>query len=383
MIRLASPDIDEDDIAAVSAVLRSGNLVQGEQVRRFEERVARFVGTEHAVAVSSCTAALHLSLTALGVGPGDSVAVPTYSWPATANAIALCGARPVFVDIEPTTFNLDPARLEVIAGETPQLRVLLPVHAFGCMADVRTVTKVADRLGAVVLEDAACALGARLDGQSAGAWGTAGCFSFHPRKSVTTGEGGVVTTNDASLARTLRALRNHGIQPGSQPPEFGMPGFNLRLTEFQAALGSSQLTKLPRLLDRRRAIAARYAELLEPLEVSPPFAATPEAHVYQSYVVLLPEKIAATRGRLIEGMRARGVEVTIGTHHMPLTAYWRATSGFRLGDFPATDSVSARALSLPIHTRLQDRDLETVVEALSAELNLASLAGQSESTRGD
>ncbi len=254
MIRLTIPSIEEDDLQAVCEVLRSGYLVQGEKVKGFEETVAGFVGTKYAVAVSSGTAALHLALMALLTRPKDLVVVTAYSFVATANVIELCGAQPVFVDTQPDTFNMDPNCLEKTLNrlmantETAQrVKAILPVHSFGQMADMPAILDVARRYGLPVIEDAACALGAKLYGREAGTWGVMGCFSFHPRKAITTGEGGIITTNDETLARSLRALRNHGQDPDAKAPDFTFFGFNYRMTEFQAALGISQMGKVDRM----------------------------------------------------------------------------------------------------------------------------------------
>ncbi len=364
MIRLASPSLDDRDIAEVTKVLRSGFLIQGEHVAAFESAVAARVGTAHAVAVSSGTAALHLALLALDIGSGDEVAVPCYSWPATANVVVRVGASPVFIDIDPVTQNLDVTSLARVAGEHPRLKAVLPVHAFGAMADMLAITRFAKEQGLEVVEDAACALGAMLCGRSAGAWGRLGCFSFHPRKVVTTGEGGMVTTDDAALNARLRELRNHGISPGTTPAEFIDAGLNYRLTDFQGALGQSQVTRLDGFLERRRHIARRYAVLLRELGLQLPAPAEEHATTFQSYVVLLPSALAAVRTTLIVRLRMMGVEAAIGTHHIPLTDYFRRRDGYRPGDFPVTDDVAARALALPIHHALTEEDQRAVVEAL-------------------
>jgi perosamine synthetase len=369
VIRLAKPDIDEDDVAAVAEVLRSGWLVQGDRVRQLEAGIGAVVGVQHAVAVSNCTAALQLGLLALGIGHGDRVAVPTYSWPATANVVALCGADPVFIDIEPGSFNMDPRRLEEALRTWPDVKAIVPVHAFGAMADLPRILEIGERYGIPVLEDAACAIGATLHGRAAGAWGRAGCFSFHPRKSITTGEGGIVTTSDAELAARARSLRNHGIAPVAGPPDFVVPGFNYRLTELQGALGCTQLLKLPRLLARRREIATEYDRLLAGTGLQVHSTIEPASHVYQSYVVLLPPGRGAERQRVLSELHGRGIEAAIGTHHIPLTSYFRKRFGYAPGHFPVTDDVAARAVSLPLHTQLSAEQQELVVAALLAELN--------------
>ncbi|HEX9950792.1 MAG TPA: aminotransferase class I/II-fold pyridoxal phosphate-dependent enzyme, partial [Rubricoccaceae bacterium] len=243
-IRLTVPSLDEADFAAVRAVLESGFLVQGAQVEAFEAAVAEAAGTAHAVAVTNCTAALQMALMALGIRPGDTVVVPAYSWLSTANVAELCGARAVFVDIEPDTFCLDPdaldatlARLFATRESGRRVRAIVPVHAFGQMADMARIGAAAAHYGVPVVEDAACALGATRDGRRAGSVGALGCFSFHPRKAVTSGEGGAITTDDAATADFLRALRNHGQQrDAAGQARFVLAGFNTRMTEMQGAL---------------------------------------------------------------------------------------------------------------------------------------------------
>lgn len=361
MIRLSVPDIADGDIAAVEAVLRSGWLVQGKTVVEFERRVADRAGTEHAVAVSSGTAALHLALMVTGARAGTSVVVSAFSWPATANAAVLCGAEPVFVDIEPDTMCMSPAALEAVLQSHDNVAAVLPVHAFGAGADIDAITRIAGTFGVPVVEDAACALGTSCAGRPAGSWGLAAAFSFHPRKIVTTGEGGVVTTDDAELARRVRVLRNHGLDPASGTAEFQAAGFNYRMSEIHAALGLGQLERLDASLARRRALAARYGELFHGTAITTPAG---PGHVYQAYVVQLPAAAAAARASIIASLRGRGIEAAIGTHHIPLTHYYRERFGFKSGDFRITDEVAARALALPLHGALSDADLAMVAEAL-------------------
>jgi len=368
LIRLAEPDIDDADLGAVAEVLRSGWLVQGPKVAAFEGALALRTGCRHAVAVANGTAALHLSLLALDIGPGDLVAVATYSWPATANVIALVGAIPVFVDIDPKLWAMDPAALELAFQAHPKIKAVMPVHAFGAMAPMAALREVTDRHKVPIIEDAACAIGAVLDGRGAGSWGRLGCFSFHPRKTVTTGEGGMVTTDDAALARRLRVLRNHGQDPESATPEFVAPGFNLRLTEFQGALGATQVAKLDRLLARRRAVAAIYDKEVPALGLTPQGTLSAEAHSRQAYVALLPTRIAPKRAAIIARLREEGVEAQIGTNHQPLTKWFREQGHHVAGEFPVTDDVAARALALPMHAGLSDDDVAFVVDRVKAVL---------------
>jgi perosamine synthetase len=363
MIRLTVPSIDETDLEAVSEVLRSGFLVQGAKVREFEAQVAELIGVQYAVAVTNCTAALQLALLALDIGPGDKVAVTTYSWLSTANVIALCGAEPVFIDIDAETLNMNANALEA-SFEQHEFKAVLPVHTFGGMADMTRILEIAHRHGIPVIEDAACALGATLHGRAAGTWGVMGCFSFHPRKAITTGEGGIITTNDARIARTLRTLRNHGQDPDATTADFVTPGFNVRLTEFQAALGLTQLQKLERIIQARRAAAARYDALFATSPLRAPRKLEGALHVYQSYVLTLPEALASERTRIIANLKARGIEATIGTYHMPMTTYFRLRGGFKPGDFPVTDQVAACALSLPLFETITEHEQRTVAETL-------------------
>lgn len=371
MIRLTIPSIDEDDLQAVREALSSGFLIQGKQVAKFEQLVAEYLGTTHAIAVSNCTAALHLSLLALNIKPGDLVIVTSYSWIATANVIELCGAQPIFVDIQPDTFNINPERLGETLDRTmknsatqERVKAILPVHTFGQMADMTAITELAHHYDIPIIEDAACALGAKWREQQAGTWGMMGCFSFHPRKAITTGEGGIITTNDDDLAHRLRALRNHGQDPRASSPDFVLPGFNYRMTEFQAALGQTQLKKLDQVIAKRRERASYYDDLLKDSEICPPIVQPENWAVFQSYIVLLPDSSADYRKEIIAKLKNKGVEITIGTIHMPMASYFRKTYSHNWGDFPVTDIISKRSLSLPLYDTISKSAQEAVVTNL-------------------
>ena len=369
MIRLARPDIDADDLAAVARTLETGYLVQGQAVAQFEDAVATRAGTAHAVAVSSGTSALFLALRALGAGSGDEVIVPAYSWPATANVVTLCGATPVFADIDPLDWNVDPQRVHDLLRHNRRIKAIMPVHAFGGMADMPAIAAAVSGREVFILEDAACALGARLGDRCAGSWGAASGFSFHPRKIITTGEGGMITTNDGALATTLRTLRNHGLDPTAPTPTFVAAGFNLRLTEFQGALGVTQLAKLDRLLARHREVADWYADLLPGDILTLPTDRGAGSHVFQSYVVLVPEELADERDAIITALGSRGIEATIGTYHIPLTTFAASQGRHQAGDFPVTDSVASRAIALPMHSALTADESARVAESLTAVLH--------------
>jgi perosamine synthetase len=366
VIPLARPDLGPTELSAVTEVLSSGSLVQGPVVARFESVVADYLGVAQAVAVTNCTAALHLSLLSVGIGPGDVVVVPTYSWLSTANVVELVGATPRFVDIDPTSMNLSAAALADALGNGPPPAAVVFVHTFGNTAGVGEVLRIVRAAGVPLLEDAACAYGALTPAGPAGTLGFAGCFSFHPRKALTTGEGGMVVTGDADLARQVRILRNHGLDPDAPAPDFVAAGFNCRMTEFQAALGLVQHERLGELLAQRRRVAAVYDGLLKDTDVQTPVETGPDSHVYQSYVVQLPARCGGRVAEVVAGLRSRGIETTIGTWHMPLTRHFRQRYGFTRGDFPATDEVFDRALSLPMPPDLSTSDQERVVAELLA-----------------
>jgi dTDP-4-amino-4,6-dideoxygalactose transaminase len=371
MIRLTVPSIDDAEIAAAAAVLESGFLVQGPRVADLETQVASRVGTRHAIAVSSGTAALHVALNALDTQPGQIVLTSAYSWPATANVIELCAATPGFIDLDEATANLCPTRLAErlhdidLKGEIATVAAILPVHLFGHLADMPAILEVAARYDLPVIEDAACALGSQFQGRSAGSWGQLGCFSFHPRKAITTGEGGMVTTDDDRLADSIRSLRNHGLDPTADSPQFIRPGFNYRLTDLQAAIGLAQFSKLDRIVAARQAAAVRYDRLLEDSPIATPTPADGDQPNWQSYVVRLPAEVAGDRSNLIARLGQAGIETTIGTWHIPRTRWYSNRYGFGRGDFPVADRLFETHLTLPLYEGLEETDQRTVVDRLN------------------
>lgn len=359
MIRLAVPEIEEEDIEAVARVLRSGFLVQGPYVAEFEQTVADYVGVRHAIAVSSGTAALHLALLALGIGPGDEVLVPDFTYPATAHVVELVGAAPVLVDIDLRTFNVDVECLE--AALAPSVRAIMPVHLFGRPADMDAILSLAQRHAVHVIEDAACALGAEYRGRKCGTLSDIACFSFHARKVITTGEGGMVATDDDEIAERVRMLRNHGLAPTGG--HFQLAGLNYRMTDFQGALGTVQMRRLERLIERRADLAALYGTMLREVDGVICPEVTPEGRsIWQSYVVLLPE--GADRDAVRNRLRGRGIETTLGTYAISAQPRRRAAP------FPLRRSRCAfeRSLSLPLHVRLSPDDVGRVVDELARAL---------------
>jgi perosamine synthetase len=344
-VRLARPDVGAEEAAAVAAVLESGQLTMGPKVAEFEAGLARACETDDAVAVSSGTAALHLAVLAMGIGPGDEVLVPAYTFPATANVVALAGGTPVLVDVDPLTMNIDPELAH--AAVTPRTKAIIPVHLFGRPARLEELPELP------LLEDAAGALGARRRGRACGGLGVAGCLSFHPRKIVTTGEGGAVTTNDPQIAASVRQLRHHGWASADDMP---IPGLNYRIADVLCAIGIPQVEKLEQLLAARERVAAAYAERLRDLPVVLPAADEGDRHGLQAYVIQVEN-----RDRVKEQLLAQGIEVQIGTYSLPLL---RAYAG--QGEFPGARHAFERALALPFHSQLTEAELDRVAEALTA-----------------
>jgi perosamine synthetase len=342
-IRLGWPDTGERELAEVAGVLESGMLTMGPKVAEFEAEIARICEVSHVVSCSSGTAALHLAVLAFGLEPGDEVVVPAYTFPATANVVALAGLKPVLVDVDPETMNIDPAKIDV----GPRTRAILGVHLFGRPLPLHELPDVS------LLEDAAGALGARYRGRACGGLGVAGCLSFHPRKIVTTGEGGAVTTSDDSFADAVRQMRNHGWR-SLVPPDMPVPGLNYRLSDILCAVGIPQARRIDELLAERTRVADGYAERLRDLPVLLPRADDGDVHGWQAYVVQVDD-----RDRILGELRAQGIEAQIGTYSLPLLGAYRDQ-----GEFPGARRVFERALALPFHTRLTDSDLDRVAEAL-------------------
>jgi perosamine synthetase len=346
VVRLAWPDVGEEELAEIREVLESGQLTMGVKVAELEALLAAAAGTEHAVAVSSGTAALHVAVLSLGIGPGDEVLVPAYTFPATANVVALAGAKPVLVDVDPVTMNLDPA--DAARRVTGRTKAILAVDLFGRPARMEELPEL------TVLEDAAGALGAMHRGRPCGSLGKLACFSFHPRKIVTTGEGGAVTTDDGELAERARSLRHHGWSPSASYDDMPHPGLNYRLSDVLCALGIPQLRRLEELLAAHERVAAGYGERLSGLDVVLPEADAGDRHGRQAYVIQLDR-----RDEVMAGLRAQGIQCQIGTYALHRLGAYRDQ-----GPFPGADAAYERALALPFHTRLTEAELDRVARAL-------------------
>jgi dTDP-4-amino-4,6-dideoxygalactose transaminase len=381
-IPITRPSFGPSEFEAVKATLDSGWVLQGPRVAEFETRFAAMVGSEHAVAMSSCTTALHASVVALGAGPGDEVVVPAFTWVATANVVEQTGAKPVFADIDLDTFNLDERGVPNLI--TDRTVGIVPVHLFGLSADLESVSDALTGRALWMLEDAACGLGAERRGEHVGTTGQIGCFSFHPRKSITTGEGGMAVTDDARLAGILRSLRDHGSEPlaiADEPASAAMPcfprlGFNYRMTDIQGAIGVAQLERANAFIEARQRIAARYDQGLGDLDwLRIPRVPDGHTHAYQSYVLLvtldtptdLPsERAAQARDGLMRTLERAGIGCRPGTHAPPLTDFYRERYGYRPEDFPAAAIAERLSVALPIFPGLHDDEIDYVIDSIRA-----------------
>jgi len=376
-------DIDADDIAAVVEALGADYLTTGPRVEAFEQAFAATVGASFAIACSNGTAALHLSMLALGIGPGDRVAVPSVTFLATANCARFVGAEVLFTDVDPDTGLMTPGTLAAALEREPgPLRAVLPVHLRGDVADLRGIAGIAGEAGAVLVEDAPHALGSEADFGSgaeavgSGRWSSAATFSFHPVKTIATGEGGMVTTPDGDVAARLRRLRSHGMErlPGADPWLYEMrePGFNYRLPDILCALGQSQLRRLPDFAARRRALAEGYAAALAPLASHVRLAASPawSRPVLHLLTALIDfEGLGRTRRQVVEALAAEGIGTQV--HYIPVHAQPYYVGRYGPLDLPGAAAWYRRCLSLPLFPAMADGDVDRVADALTRALGLA------------
>jgi len=360
-ISMSAPDIDETDVEAVAEVLRSGRLALGPRAEEFEKRIAEYVGVAHAIAVSSGTAALHLILRGLGIGPGDEVLVPSFTFAASVNAILYVGASPVFAEIEPEQYTLDPE--DTARRVTGRTRAIMAVDVFGHPVEWDALSASAERHGLALIDDSCEALGAEYRGRRIGGFGAAAAFAFYPNKQMTTGEGGVIVTRDGRLAGLVKSLRNQGRAEGSAWLEHLLLGYNYRMDELSAALGISQLKRMEAFLMRRERVAARYSALLRGFD----WLDTPvvRPHVRMSwfvYVVRLAEGV--DRDRVVLAMEAQGVPARAYFPPVHLQPYVRERLGTGPGMLPVTEALARRTLALPFHNHLSEAEIERVVECL-------------------
>jgi dTDP-4-amino-4,6-dideoxygalactose transaminase len=390
-IPITKPFFGDEERKAILEPLESGWIVQGPKVAEFERLFGEFTGAKYAIATTSCTTALHLSLIAMGIGSGDQVILPSFTFVATANAIEYTGATPVFCDINLNTFNIDANQIQ--KKITQKTKAIIPVHLFGLSADMKPIIEIAEQHRLRVIEDAACGLGSYYDGRHVGTFGNAGCFSFHPRKAITTGEGGMITAEDRDLMVAFRSLRDHGASKsdldrhidlgGSLLPEFNQLGYNYRLTDLQAALGVVQMRRAAEIIAARIARAERYNQILKKEE----WFKTPETpggyiHSYQSYVGLLQPRNDAwktreinshqvlrlneKRNQIMEQLGVKGIAVRQGTHAVHMLGYYQKKYRLKPEDYINSFIAERLSITLPLYVQMTDEEQDYVIQELKA-----------------
>ncbi|MDP9200816.1 MAG: DegT/DnrJ/EryC1/StrS family aminotransferase [Gemmatimonadota bacterium] len=385
MIPITKAVFDESDLEIIQEPLKSGWVVQGKFVKEFEDRFAAMAKSRHAIATSSCTTALHIAAAALGIKPGDEVLVPAFTWIATPNCVEYMGARPVFVDVDLRTFNIDVDQIERYI--TPRTRAIIPVHLFGLSADMAPIMELARRHDLRVIEDAACSFDSWYRGQHTGTFGDIGAFSFHPRKAITTGEGGMITTQRDELASLSRTLRDHGASRSDLErhdqkysfllAEYHNLGYNFRMTDIQGALGVSQMRKSAQIMASRRAGAARYDELLREFDwLGLPYRHQDYVHGYQSYVCLFRpeepdlaecERLFDCRNAIMASLETKGIITRQGTHAPPHLHYYAEKYGITPPDYPNAYMAERLSLTLPLFAGMTEGESEQVVSGLANE----------------
>ena len=370
-VYISRPTVGEEEWEASKEVFTSGWVTQGPKVAEFEKAFARAHNCEFAVATTSCTTGLHLSLVALGVGPGDEVIVPSFTWVSTANVVVHCGAKPVFADIDPKTFNISLETMKNLVNKNT--KAVIPVHLFGLCADVVAIREAFPELA--IVEDAACAVGSKIGSNFAGAMGHAGVFSLHPRKLITTGEGGMITTNRSDVYDKLVELRNHGAsiseedrhksQSGFLLPRFKSVGFNYRMTDIQGVVGLVQMKKLDELIEQRQQFADIYKKELSDVDwLNLPEVPDDSVMNWQSYVTLMdPDKSPGDRDQMLKHLFDNQIHCRPGTHAAHLLECYESYAGL---DLPGTQWANSWSLSLPIHNKLTNDDILYVCEKIKS-----------------
>jgi dTDP-4-amino-4,6-dideoxygalactose transaminase len=354
MIPIAKPLIGEEEKTAVMKVLDSGMLAGGPRTEEFEKKFAEYVGTKYAIATTSGTTALHLGLLALGINKGDEVIIPSFSFIASVNSILFCNAIPKFCDVDEKTFNIDVNKIEKII--TSKTKAIMPVHLYGMSADMKLIQEIADKNDLMVIGDAAQAHGASLNGKMVGSFGDLECFSFYPTKNMTTGEGGMITTNDFELFEKADSIRNHGREKTKWGYEHGHIGYNYRMTDIASAIGLVQLKKLPVFLKKRRANAKFYNEHLKSVEI--PYVIKGAEHAYHQYTVK-----SKNRESLIENLRKN--EIGYGIYYPKPLHHYPHLEEFAHSDLKKSEHLAKVSLSLPVHPALAEKDLEKVVSVVN------------------
>ena len=372
IIPISLPVTGNDEWQALKEPLETGWLTAGPKVRAFEDAFAERHQVKYAVAVTSATTALHLALIALDIKAGDQVIVPAFTWVSTANVVLYQGAEVVFCDIDPNTFNLDPKKLK--EKITPKTKAIMVVHLFGMCAPMDEIKTIAGDIP--LIEDGACAAGSAYKGVPAGGLGLMGCFSFHPRKSITTGEGGMITTNDDVLGEKLQILRNHGASiseeqrhHGAKPyilPDFNVLGYNYRMTDLQGAIGVVQLKKLDQFINERAQWADYYKRELASISwLSLPNFSDDYKHGWQSFVLIIDEeKVPYSRNEIMERLQEKGISTRPGTHAVHMLGFYREKYSIQPQDYPGAQIANDKSISIPLHNRMVKEDFEYIVHVI-------------------
>lgn len=362
MINLAKPDLSNKAIEKVIDVLRSGYLVQGKHVENFETKLSEYLNATYAIVVSSGTAALHLSLLALGIKKGDEIVLPAFTFPATANVVELVGAKPVFVDINLSDFCIDTTKITNAISKTT--KAIIPVHEFGQPAKMDEIIKISDTYGLKIVEDAACALGAEYFSKKVGTFSDFGCYSFHPRKAITTGEGGLIITEDHRLAEKVKLLRNHGMKQIDGKIDFVAAGLNYRMTDFQAVLGSIQLEDITKNIEQRVQIAYEYNQALKTLKwIESPQKFENRKSVYQTFHVLVNGQ---DRDSLISYLKSMGVETNIGAQALPCLKFYKEKYKLKESDYKNSVRAYKQGLALPMGPHIKTKEIRHIHDALDS-----------------
>jgi dTDP-4-amino-4,6-dideoxygalactose transaminase len=364
LIKLASPDIRQTDVELAISVLKSGNLVQGQYVSEFESELTQFTKIPFCAVATSGTAALHLALLSLGIGPGDVVIVPAFTFPASANVVEVVGAHVLFCDVDPLSYVITPRSLEqvITKNRDKNLKAVMVVHEFGYPARIKELSEIAEQYGLKLIEDAACALGTVANGQHVGYFSDVACLSFHPRKAITSGEGGALISREYNLIELAKSLRNHGIERRDSKNDFILPGLNYRMTDFQAAIALGQLRRFPDELEARRALVDIYISNLSCLQR----LKTPElkeGHSWQSFMVVLDKDIS--RDRVIEQVSSQGIQTSLGAQALNCLTYYSKKYGLGMKDMPTATVLYRQGLVLPIYGKLNAGQVEHISKVVS------------------
>ena len=364
-IPLAKPFFNDEELDEIKKVLDSGWVSQGPKVKEFEEKVAEFVGAKYAIAVTNCTSALHLSNLSIGIKKGDEVIVADYTFPATGHSVLYCRAKPVFCDVDIKTYNIDPEKIK--NKITKKTKAIIPVHTFGQPAEMDKILEIAKKHDLFVIEDAACALGAKFKGKYAGTFGDIGCFSFHARKGITTGEGGMVVTNDKEIAEKIRYLSVFGMKSAWDREadksfiihQFCDIGYNYKMSDITAAIGVAQIKKIERIIHKKQELAKYWDELLDEMDlIIKPYVSKKCFHVYQSYVALIDKKV--NRNKVIEKLASKGIQAQIGTYASHIQPVYQSQD-----KCPVSFEIYNRALALPIYYSLKEEEITEIAKNLN------------------